>query len=94
MSYLELLRRSRARRRESSYGDEEKQALPEFQHEEAEALAVHLAPSAEHRRLEEAGYRPKISFGRRVIWERPDTGFWVSEEMALHHLNKNKEAEQ
>jgi hypothetical protein len=44
------------------------------------------------RRLLEAGWKPKVSFGQRVIWERPDTGFWVSEEMALHLLNKHKEA--
>ena len=94
MSYLELLRRSKARRRGSSHGDEAKQDLPEPRHEEAGGLAVHLAPSADHRRLEEAGYRPKISFGGRVIFERPDTGFWVSEEMALHLLDKNKEAGQ
>ena len=94
MSYLDLLRRSKVRRRGSSHQDEAKQVLSEFQHEEAGTLAVHLAPSADHRRLEEAGYRPKTSFGGRVIWERPDTGFWVSEDMALHLLNKNKEAGQ
>jgi hypothetical protein len=94
VSYLELLRWSKARRRESSHRDEAKQDLPEFHHETAGALAVHPVPSADHRRLEVAGYRPKISFGGRVIWERPDTGFWVSEEMALHLLNKNKEAGQ
>jgi hypothetical protein len=94
VSYLELLRQSRARRRDSSHQDEAKQDLPELQHEEAGALAVLPVPSADHRRLEEAGYRPKISFGGRVIFERPDTGFWVSEEMALHLLNTNKEAGQ
>jgi len=64
MSYLEQLRQSRARRRDSDHGDEAKQDLPESQHEEAGALAALLpVPSADHRRLEEAGYRPKISFG-------------------------------
>jgi hypothetical protein len=37
------------------------------------------------RRLLEAGWKPKTSFGR-VIWERPDTGFWVSQEVALYFL--------
>jgi hypothetical protein len=37
------------------------------------------------RRLLEAGWKPKASFGR-VIWERPDTGFWVSQEVALYFL--------
>jgi hypothetical protein len=37
------------------------------------------------RRLLEAGWKPKASFGR-VIWERPDTGFWVCEEVALYFL--------
>ncbi len=92
MSYLEPLRRSKTRRRGSSQGDEAELDLPESQREEAGALALLPVSSGDHRRLEEAGYRPKISLGGRVIWERPDTGFWVSEEMALHLLNKDKEA--
>ncbi len=35
------------------------------------------------RRLLEAGWVPKVSFGGRVIWERPDTGFYYSEETAI-----------
>jgi hypothetical protein len=87
VSYLTLLRQSKARRRESSRGDEAKRDLPEFHYEEAGALAVLPVPSADYRRLERAGYKPKISFGERVIWERPDTGFYYSEEMALHLLD-------
>ena len=67
-------------------------ALSAFGCEEAGALAAKPVSSADHQRLEEAGYRPKISFGERVVWERPDTGFWVSQEMALHLLEtKSKE---
>jgi hypothetical protein len=87
MSYLDLLRRSKARRRESSRGDEAKQDLSKFQHEEAGAHAVLPAPSADYQRLEAAGYKPKISLRGRVIWERPDSGFYYSEEMALHLLD-------
>lgn len=39
--------------------------------------------SANACRLTEAGWKPKVSFGGVVIWERPDNGFYVSEEMAL-----------
>jgi hypothetical protein len=47
------------------------------------------------RRLLEAGWKPKVSFGGKVIWERPDTGFWVSEQMALHLLeNKGTKGDQ
>ncbi|PLS82605.1 MAG: hypothetical protein CYG60_24070 [Actinobacteria bacterium] len=37
------------------------------------------------RALEEAGFKPKERCGK-TIWQRPDTGFWVSQEMALHLL--------
>jgi hypothetical protein len=74
--------------------DNTSQDAPEPQCEEAGALAAKPASSADHQRLEEAGYRPKISFGERVIWERPDTGFWVSQEMALQLLEKSKDGEQ
>ncbi len=87
MSYLKLLRQSKARRRESSHRDEAKRDLPESQHEEAGALAALRVSSAAHQRLEEAGYKPKVSFGKRVIWERLDTGFYYSEEVALHLLD-------
>jgi hypothetical protein len=62
------------------------QDAPEPQCEGAGVLAAKSLSSADHQRLEEAGYRPKISFGERVIWERPDTGLYVSEEMTLHLL--------
>ena len=45
--------------------------------------------TATDRRLEEAGWKPKESFGGVVVWERPDTGCYVSEEMALHLLNRS-----
>ena len=86
MSYLELLRRSKARRRQSSHRDEARQELPESRCEEDGAAAVLPVSSVDYRRLEEAGFRPKVSFGGKVIWERPDTGFWISREMALHFL--------
>jgi hypothetical protein len=93
MSYLKLLRDSKSRRRESIHRDEVKQHTSEPQCEETGALAAKLVSNANHQRLDDAGYKPKISFGGRVIWERPDTGFWVSEKMALHLLEKSKEGE-
>jgi len=38
------------------------------------------------------GFELKES-GGKIIWERPDTGFWVSQETALHHL-ESKSAEE
>jgi len=87
MSYLALLRQSKARRRESRPREEEKRYLPESQRDEAGSLDVLPVSSADHQRLKEAGYKPKLSFGKRVIWERPDTGFYVSQEVALHLLD-------
>ena len=45
--------------------------------------------SPEHRRLLAAGFKPKER-GGLTIWERPDTGFYVSQEMALHLLRRTK----
>ena len=45
----------------------------------------------EARRLLAAGFEPKER-GGMIIWQRPDTGFWVSQEMALH-LSENKSTE-
>jgi len=87
VSYLELLRRSKARRRESSNRDEAKQDLPESRCEVDRAPAGLPVLSADHQCLKEAGFKPKISFGEKIIWERPDTGFYVSQEMALHLLD-------
>jgi hypothetical protein len=54
------------------------------------------APAAvgpEARRLVASGWKPKVRFGK-TIWQRPDTGFWVSEEMALHLLDGTQGSEQ
>ncbi len=45
-------------------------------------------------RLSEAGWKPKKSFGGVVIWERPDNGFYVSEEIALRMLDRWKDSLQ
>jgi len=87
MSYLALLRQSKARRRESNPADEAKRDLLESQWEEPGSPTVLPVSSADHQRLKEAGFKPKVSFGKRVIWERPDTGFYYSEEIALHLLD-------
>jgi ABC-type sugar transport system substrate-binding protein len=42
----------------------------------------------EARRLLAAGFEPKER-GGMIIWQRPDTGFWVSREMALHLLRNH-----
>ncbi len=40
------------------------------------------------RRLLVAEWKPKVSFGGRVIWERPDDGFYRSEEAAICLLER------
>jgi hypothetical protein len=40
----------------------------------------------EWRKLEAAGFKPKERCGK-VIWQRPDKGFYVSQEAALHFLD-------
>jgi hypothetical protein len=44
-----------------------------------------LTADTEARRLVAAGRKPKIRLGK-TIWQRPDTGFWVSQEIALQLL--------
>ena len=40
----------------------------------------------EERRLIAAGWEPKERCGR-IIWKRPDNGFYVSQEVAIHFLD-------
>jgi hypothetical protein len=86
MSYLKLLRQSQARRNEPR-SREVGRDLSTFRRQDDECSVMLPVPCADAQRLTTAGYRPKVSFFERVIWERPDTGFYVSEEMALHLLD-------
>jgi hypothetical protein len=43
----------------------------------------------ERRKLEVAGFKPKERCGK-IIWQRPDDGFYVSQEAALHFLDPEK----
>lgn len=91
-SYLELLRASRAspgRKPRGGHPDTAAREGPEPRHREDGSRTVLPFPDAEASRLTAAGYRPEESFSGRVIWERPDTGFYVSKEMALHLLDTN-----
>ena len=78
--YLELIRE--VRRREL-----EKTGVGSREREKAEALAHE---STNGRRLVAAGWKPKVSFGRKVIWQRPDNGFYYSEEAALCLLDRTE----
>jgi hypothetical protein len=86
--YLKLARRSRTRREESRHcpTSEAVAGMQPARHNRS----IHLGP--EGRRLQSAGFEPKER-GVKIIWERPDTGFWVSHEMALHLLER-KSAEE
>ena len=43
--------------------------------------------SPEVRKLLSAGWEPKERCGK-IIWKRPDDGFYCSQEAALHFLNR------
>jgi hypothetical protein len=76
------------------------EALPSKGRERCESLADEPAPVAavwtvervrgswgeEERRLIAAGWKPKERCGK-IIWERPDDGFYVSQEAAIHFLD-------
>ena len=82
-SYLEIARQVRARRNEPGLRPAS-ETLTDIQFAQ-QSRPIHLDP--EGRRLEAAGFEPKER-GGKIIWQRPDTGFWVSQEMALHFLER------
>jgi hypothetical protein len=84
--YLELLR---AARKESMRPEHQSGARAPKADLQSPVSAIAPATDAEACRLAAAGYWPKVSFGGKTIWQRPDTGFWVSQEMALHLLKNN-----
>jgi hypothetical protein len=88
VSYLKLLRQSKARRNGSRRREAGREMSASQRGQDENPLALPVS-GADARKLTAVGYRPKVSFFGRVIWERPDTGFYVSQEMALHLLNTN-----
>ena len=76
--YLELIRGVRGRELEKTRAESR-------EGEKAEALALE---SPNGRRLVGAGWKPKVSFGGKVIWQRPDNGFYYSDEAALCLLSR------
>jgi hypothetical protein len=51
----------------------------------AEIACMQTAGGSESRRLLAAGWEPKERCGK-IIWECPDNGFYVSQEVAMHLL--------
>jgi TubC N-terminal docking domain len=47
----------------------------------------------EWRELEAAGFKPKERCGK-IIWQRPDNGFYYSKEVSLHLLNQKEHTGQ
>jgi hypothetical protein len=87
--YLQLARRGRARR-EGPWPRPISEAVAGTQPMHHN-LFIHLGPK--DRRLQSAGFEPK-GHGGRMVWERPDTGFFVSQEMtALHPLERESTQE-
>lgn len=88
--YLELLRTSRVDREPhgESHEQEVEEELASRRREAVEPTMIPF-PGKDALQLTAAGYRSKVSFSGRVIWQRPDTGFWFSEEMALCLLERH-----
>lgn len=86
--YLERARRGRARREEYWHcpASEAVAGIQPVCHN----LSIQRVP--EDRRLQSAGFELK-ECGGKIVWERPDTGFFVSQEMALHPLNRESTEE-
>ncbi len=67
--------------------------VPESASRSADLVDLTKPESENARRLLEAGWKPKVSFGGRVIWERPDNGFYRSEEAAICLLELSESAD-
>jgi hypothetical protein len=87
--YLELAGRGRVSR-EESWHRPTSEAVVGTQPPVHPNLSIRLGP--EGRKLQSVGFEPKES-GGKIVWERPNMGFWVSQEMALHPL-ESKSAEE
>ena len=90
--YLDLARRIRATQ-ERSEGESRSWLASEAATDARppqQAEVVHL--TSDGRKLKAAGFNPKAR-GGKIIWQRPDTGFWVSQEMALHLLERRSTEE-
>jgi hypothetical protein len=79
--YLNIVREVRKRELE--------RAEPEPDIRDGAAPPSLESPNA--RKLLDAGWKPKVSFGGKVIWQRPDNGFYCSEESALHFVKQADE---
>jgi hypothetical protein len=86
--YLELAKRGRASRG-GSWRCPASEAVAGIQ-SVLHNRPIHLGP--EGRKLQSAGFELKERAGK-IIWERPDTGFFVSQEMALHPLKRESTEE-
>ena len=89
--YLDLARRIRATQERS----EESRPWPASEgatkaQPRKQAEVIHL--TSDGRKLKAAGFKPKAR-GGKIIWQRPDTGFWVSQEIALHLLERRSAEE-
>jgi hypothetical protein len=87
--YLELARRGRARREEYWHcpASEAVVGIQPVCHN----LSIQLVP--EDRRLQSAGFELKERAGK-IVWERPDTGFWESQETTALHPLKRESTEE
>ena len=87
--YLELARRGRASW-EGYWHCPTSEAVAGIQQPVCHNLSIHLGP--EDRKLQSAGFELKERLGK-ILWERPDTGLWESQEMALHPLKRESTEE-
>ena len=81
--YLDLLRASRARSEPQPEADGQDHSVSLRQDDARSAVVPPRDAGA--KRLEAAGWKHKRR-GGLTIWERPDTGFWFAQDMALHLL--------
>jgi hypothetical protein len=88
--YLKRAKQTRTRRTETrSRADSEaivdEQAIRQYEP---------IYSNSESHELEASGFEPKERDGK-ITWQRPDTGLWVSQEIALHLLErKSTEGDQ
>jgi hypothetical protein len=81
----ELLERLKAHKAELIAVFRHGETVMEEDRQPAEVASKQTSPDPETRKLSAAGWEPKERCGK-IIWKRPDNGFFISQEMALQLL--------
>jgi hypothetical protein len=82
----ELLERLKAHKADLMVACANAERVAEEDRKPAEIMCMRATADPQAHKLSAAGWEPKERCGK-TIWKRPDTGFYCSQEMAVHFLD-------